>query len=281
MKKLTSILLALALVLALPVSAFAKDRNTATVTTAPQTYQYTRDNHPFVGNGPIAITKGTLIRNGTRKDIYFIALHGTETWALGSSLNLINDLQSGNEIEGAYYKEVLAAITRFCKKGSNLVIAGHSLGGMIAQQVAASDTLKDNYNILNIVAFGAPAISAGETEGELHRLCDTNDRIPYLSHYYFEDDMDTVNGTGRSEETWPGDEDGDTGDAHVFSYKDENTWGDYDAVGVKGGNAKLILEENTTIYVDAPLIDGTETHFKAWAAYQDEDGEWTGIAIEF
>ncbi len=67
------------------------------------------------------------------------------------------------------------------QRGSNLVVTGHSLGGMVAQQVAADSTIKKNYNVLNTVTFGSPLINGFQREGTVKRLGDTSDPVPYLS----------------------------------------------------------------------------------------------------
>jgi len=282
MKKTIQRLFALCLVLAmtasLSVASFATTyKKIRLVSKVNETFLYTQEAHPLNGNGPISITEGTLTRDGKTKEIYLVALHGTEITALGSSVDLIADLQSGTGKESVYMREIMAIMKQYIPKNANVIFAGHSLGGMVAQQIAAEKDMQKRYHILNIVTFGSPVLCMGETEGELHRMCDTNDMVPYLSTETV-DDMDAQQTYCREEETWPGDEEHDTGDAHPFSYADEDTWGDYDAIGKKGGDAVLTMDDATTIYFDAPAIEGNETHLKVWVCYPDGTN-WKGISI--
>ena len=41
--------------------------------------------------------------------------------------------------------------------------------------------MQKRYNILNIVAYGAPVMFKGQIEGTLKRMGDVNDPVPYLS----------------------------------------------------------------------------------------------------
>ena len=91
------------------------------------------------------------------------------------------DLLVGFEQDNRYIQNVRAAILNNVPAGSNLLVTGHSLGGMVAQQVAADSQIKSNYNVLNTVTFGSPLIDGFQREGTVKRLGDTSDPVPYLS----------------------------------------------------------------------------------------------------
>jgi pimeloyl-ACP methyl ester carboxylesterase len=136
-------------------------------------------------------------------------------------------------------------------KNANLVIAGHSLGGMIAQQVAANSEIKSRYNVLNTVCFGSPLLAAGSREGTVRRLGDVSDPVPYLSGSLFNNTLWAIMGLNR--------EDGGYGirgiTAHNQSYYRSDLWGKYDVTGTKYGGAKLILDLDTRTFYQSPVID--------------------------
>lgn len=196
--------------------------------------------------GPIVVTKGTL-ENGwfNKKTVYLVALSGTE-FVDNQSTGVLTDLKVGFNQNNPYLRNVVSVISNNIPAGSNLILAGHSLGGMVAQQVAADDTIKKNYNVLNTVTFGSPLISEGNREGTVKRLGDTSDVVPYLSatgNLVWQ-----VAGLNR--------EDGGYGTdimaAHLESYLRSDLWGKYDVTGSKNGGAKLVLDLSTQTYYQSP-----------------------------
>ena len=179
-----------------------------------------------------------------------MTLSGTEI-ALNQSTEIITDLLSGFNLESAYYRNVVNTIVANVPKNANLILAGHSLGGMIAQQVAANSTIKNRYNVLNTVCFGSPLLSAGSREGVVRRLGDISDPVPYLSGSLFNNTLWAILGLNR--------ENGGYGPlgihAHNLSYARSDVWGNYDVTGTKYGGAKLILDLDTRVFYQSPIID--------------------------
>ncbi|MCR5698814.1 MAG: lipase family protein, partial [Treponemataceae bacterium] len=156
--------------------------------------------------GPVTITKAYMMTSDKAEtfniatdrndegvtELYVVTLSGTEMVS-GQSTGIWTDLQSGTEGGSDYLDNISYIITgnaeaysRSAEKigtrgttgpltvglpqGSNLLITGHSLGGMIAQQAAAQDNVKNNYEVLNVVTYGSPLLANDTREGELHRL---------------------------------------------------------------------------------------------------------------
>ena len=245
---LSSLLAVLLLLSAL--TCFAGATNNVTFTNAPEVYTYVRDGYNQGTLGPISITKGTLKNGSSSKTIWLVTLSGTEI-ALNQSTEVVTDLLSGFNLESAYYRNVVNTIVANVPKNANLIIAGHSLGGMIAQQVAANSTIKNRYNVLNTVCFGSPLLSAGSREGTVRRLGDVSDPVPYLSGSLFNNTLWAIMGLNR--------ENGGYGilgiHAHNLSYARTDVWGAYDVTGTKNGNAKLILDLDTRAFYQSPIID--------------------------
>lgn len=202
--------------------------------------------------GPIIIAKGQLTQNNRTQDIYLVTMCGTELLE-GQSTGILEDILIGFQNENNMYtKNVVKAIKKDIPAGSNLMLLGHSLGGMVAQTVAANSEIKANYNILNTVTLGSPLIQTGQREGIVKRLGDTSDFVPYLSvtpnllQQVFglnREDGGYSEGGWSIEKGW---------NAHNNSYIREDLWGNYDVTGVKGGNATLTLDLSSIIFEQAP-----------------------------
>ena len=193
---LSSFLAVILLLSTLSCFCFVSAANNRTFTTAPEIYTYVRDGYNQGTLGPISITKGTLKNGLSSKTVYLITLSGTEI-VLNQSTEVVTDLLSGFNLKSAYYYNVVNTVLANVPVGSNLIIAGHSLGGMIAQQVAADPTLKAKYNIINTVCFGSPLLSAGSREGTVKRLGDVSDPVPYLSGSLFNNTLWAILGLNR------------------------------------------------------------------------------------
>ena len=241
--------IAMAVVMLLGSAVFAAG-NTKTFTNAAEIYTFVRDGYNQGTKGPVSITKGTLKKGFSSKTVYLVTLSGTEL-VLNQSTEVLTDLFSGFNLDNAYYRNVVNIINANVPKGANLVIAGHSLGGMVAQQVAGNSSIKSRYNILNTVTFGSPLLSAGTREGTVKRLGDVSDVVPFLSVHTVVNSIWALAGLNR--------EDGGYYlrpiTAHNESYGRADIWGKYDVTGTKNGGAKLILDLSTRVFYQSPIID--------------------------
>ena len=195
--------------------------------------------------GPISITQGVYQDGRSTKIVYLVALSGTEL-VTNQSTGLLTDLKVGFNQNNPYLQNVVRIISQNVPRNSNLILTGHSLGGMVAQQVAGSYTIKSNYNVMNTVTFGSPLISEGSRAGVVRRLGDTSDVVPYLSatgNLVWQ-----VAGLNR--------EDGGYGAnalaAHNESYLRGDVWGAYDITGTKYGGARLTLYQGTQRFFKSP-----------------------------
>ena len=229
------------------ISAFAA--NTRTFTNAAEIYEYVRDGYNGGEKGPISITKGTLRQGYSSKTVYLVTLSGTEL-VLNQSTEVLTDLLSGFDLDNAYYYNVVRVIQQNIPRGSNVILAGHSLGGMVAQQVAANSSIKANYNVLNTVCFGSPLLSVGSREGVVRRLGDVSDVVPYLSGRLFTNPITAIFGLNRENGGYYG----RPITAHNQSYFRTDLWGKYDVTGTKYGGAKLELDLSTRIFFQSPIF---------------------------
>lgn len=230
------------------VSRFGARSITRTFSTAVDMFNFAADGYNST-IGPISIVKGTLKTGSTSKAVYLVGLSGTQIKS-NQATGIINDFQAGFSVEGAYFDAIKKAITSYVPAGSNLVFAGHSLGGMVAQQVIADSAIKNAYVVLNTVCFGSPLVDGGSREGTVRRLGDSKDVIPYLSYstLFVVTSMWNAFGLNR--------EDGGYGlnvlGAHIDSYKRSDVWGRYDALGYKYGSASIAIDDATRRWFAAP-----------------------------
>lgn len=198
--------------------------------------------------GPISITPVTLVKNGTSNmPAYLICLSGTEI-VTNQSTGIWTDLKSGFEKNSPYLSAVIQAINSNIPKNSNLIIAGHSLGGMIAEQTSGNSAVKNNYNVLNVITFGSPLVNPFGREGTVKRLGDKADVVPYLSASGTMLEVWQVAGLNR--------EDGHYKDpikAHKESYLRNDVWGTYDVIGFKGGTSYINYDTSATKFYKAPM----------------------------
>lgn len=212
-------------------AACAENTETKTINNAAQLMQIIDPDF----KSPISITKAVLTRNGCSENIYLVILSGVKS-PLKNVNNIPSCILAGVSLKNPYLAKVKELMSECIPTGSDVIFAGHSLGGMVAQQAASDRELNVKYNILNITAFGSPLVPCRGREGILHRLADKNDFIPLMSITGIRNVRYAI-----SFETAGHDLVGVK--AHTGSYTREDVWGAYDCFGVKGGDAVLSYSE--------------------------------------
>ncbi len=238
---------ALAMVIAftafLSVSVDTKAASYATYTNAAQICNIVYKGYNGGKYGPITITQGTLKQSNRSYTVHLVTLSGTENVS-NQTTGYLTDALAGFNLNNKYLSNAVNTIMRSVPAGSRLVIAGHSLGGMVGQQIAANSTIKNRYVVMNTITFGSPLLAAGSREGTVYRLGDTSDIVPYLSGSTINNTAWAIAGLNR--------ENGGYGknvyNAHVNSYLRSDVWGRYDVVGKKYGGAVLTLNLSTMKY---------------------------------
>jgi pimeloyl-ACP methyl ester carboxylesterase len=111
---------------------------------------------------PIGIMRVTNMPN-----TYLLVLSGTELEDPEQATHLTEDILENLNLRSAYRDRILAALRRErVMPGSRLIVAGHSLGGMVAQNLAVDPELKKlQIHVDRIITFGSPVTSiGGETD---------------------------------------------------------------------------------------------------------------------
>ena len=203
------------------------------------------------------------------KEVYMVALNGTG-FVEGQQYGIIADLLSGMEADSEYLQYSLNAILENIPKGSNLFIAGMSLGGMIAQQVMVQDCILENYNVEYVTIIGSPALCVEERVDQfkkynqnpvINRIIDHHDLIPYASiDYltgadYFNNNTSIPKKATVKENLFVDNANYHykTGIAHHFiGYLADEVWKNYDPLGFKGTSHTITLKHSDFTYYDSP-----------------------------
>lgn len=178
-----------------------------------------------------SIDEGVLYNNGEKEcDVYLITLTGsTMSWDKNDIKSMYTCIKSGFVKTNPYLELLLEEAKKTIPEGSKIVLIGHSLGGMVAQQFAADPEIKEKYEILNILTMGSPYIPVKNREGDLHRMADSGDAVPFLScallaNFWMGNFTYECNGYF-----------GDPNGAHNYSYNTAEKWLKYDCFGISGG----------------------------------------------
>jgi pimeloyl-ACP methyl ester carboxylesterase len=110
-----------------------------------------------------------------------VILAGTEPLKpLIQNTHFLEDLKAGLSLGDPFRDSILRALgssrgQSVCPRGSRLILAGHSLGGMEGQLVATDPRLREaGYSAMSVITFGAPKVAdeAYETDddGKIVRL---------------------------------------------------------------------------------------------------------------
>lgn len=233
MKKLIPLLLVLiCLFSCVTVSADApvkKPNETVTCSVMTETANFIFDGV----SGEIAVTPAELTVDGETRDIYIAAAMGT-CYDMKKLNNPLACVQSAFNFKSKYYKLVRSVIEDCVPEGSAVVLLGHSLGGMIMQQMRTDPSLTEKYEILRTITVGSPFIMTKKKlrEGDLRRFADVSDTVPKLSPALI---FSRKNHKDAAFED--GGYDGDMDAAHNRSYREAEVWEKYDAFGDENGNA--------------------------------------------
>lgn len=185
------------------------------------------------------IRKGKLYEYGTNeREVYCIFLRGTnQSWDTNDVLSLPTCLKSCIGKKNIYIDAVKKSAVKEIPEGANVILIGHSLGGMVAQQFIADNEMMKRYKLLNALTIGSPYVIGLKPGCPLHRTADRADVIADLSVPLF---ANLVVGHIRTE----------SGgyyfkplDAHTTGYRHSPVWREYDVFGVPYGRRTYEFEE--------------------------------------
>ena len=251
MKKLLSVILT-AVILLVPMSVCVFAEDTAAVEAEPAeaaalTLASVADVATFILEpvpwGEIQIAPAVLQNEDGEQDVWLVALRGTG-FSMNKTNNIIACFLSAFNLKSKFYELTLSYVNQYVPEGAKVVFAGHSLGGMIEQQLSCAPEFTDKYELLNTLCMGSPYVmtDASKREGTLSRCIDTYDVIPRLGPGSLFD-FGNFSRYTMLDAGYLGDPNG----AHNNSYMKADVWGGYDAFGVQGGSAKLTIQNGDVI----------------------------------
>ena len=165
-------------------------------------------------------------------EVYLVALRGTDkSWDKNDVLGIPACLRAFLNLKNIYFNEVKDAIINTVPCGYSLVLIGHSMGGMILQQIAADKEINEKYIVLNLLTIGSPFVRTFGRKCSFRRVADRADIFPWLG-FSVVANIFTHRPVYKSNGYF-----GNIDGAHTDSYRLSGTWLDYDCFGVyRGGN---------------------------------------------
>ncbi len=187
---------------------------------------------------PYKIRKAVLSAPGCGDmNVWVIGLRGTNgSMNRKDPLGIPVCLRSGCSRENIFFSLVKDAIKKEIPAGENILYIGHSLGGMVSQQLGADEELNSIYRTLNVLTLGSPYVLFKGSKCPLHRMAEKADIIPYVcslaafgNHFMgnvtYESGGYYFNFLG----------------AHCDSYAKSEVWRKYDCFGIENGGRCLSL----------------------------------------
>ena len=206
----------------------------------PESLKVFNDTMHFISGLENGIVKKAVLYTPGRdeREIYLVAMRGTDrsfdkTDVLGLPVCVKSALAKQNIYYDLIKKKMLAEIP----ESANVAIAGHSLGGMIAQQLAADAELNKKYNIINLMTIGSPFVKVTGRTCPLRRFADKADFIPWIG-FSIKANLVTEKPVFRANGYF-----GRVVAAHTDSYRNSHSWQEFDCLGVKNGGNVIVFAE--------------------------------------
>jgi hypothetical protein len=187
--------------------------------------------------GEVRICPAVLKDGDTSREVYFVTVRSLDRLSKGAN-NLLGALRLTFGGSCRYFELTKQAIFEYVPEGSAIVIAGHSMGGMVVQRIVCDGDLTQSYEFLNAVTFGSPCILTDKSarEGRLIRFEDAGDIIPKFSLARLFD-RDEYNSAVRRDCGY-----NSLDESHNRTYYASSEWEAFDALGVENGGAVLELD---------------------------------------
>ena len=187
------------------------------------------------------IKKATLyVAGNAEKDVYVVAMRGTDrSFDKNDVLGIPVCLKSFIAKTNIYFEKAKDAIFNEIPVTSDIVFIGHSLGGMIAQQLAADVDINIRFNVKNLLTIGSPFVKVKGRICPFYRFADKADFIPWLGTSIVAN-LVTNKPVFKSNGYF-----GKPVKAHTDSYRDSDSWREYDCYGVHNGTHALVFIEES------------------------------------
>lgn len=220
-----------------------------TITSVQQLAMVTSISSTIKGKDPITVTPATL--NG--ENITLITLGGTQNRE--GQATTMNESKLASQGKSNDY---LVAVLKLFENGTvpkdkPILVAGISLGGMIAQQLLGEKIVTDNYEIKAIITFGSPLTMPFERNGvKVVRFVDKHDMVPKLGEMNLKPKA-TKKELNNKEVILKTSKYKDAVETHALSYIEDDCWNETDFLGDKAKKNVLVTLSELQFY-PAPII---------------------------
>ena len=207
-----------------------KERNI--ISNVNEAYTFIADSDPF------KIRKAVLSSPECEdRTVWVIGLRGTNgSMDKTDPLSLPVCFRSGCSRENIFFHLVKDAIKKEIPAGESLVYIGHSLGGMVSQQLGADEELSGMYKTLNVLTLGSPYVLFKGKKCPLHRMADRVDIVPVVCSLASFANLFIGNVTHECAGNYFS-----FNGAHCDSYQKSEVWRKYDCFGIENGGRCLTL----------------------------------------
>lgn len=172
------------------------------------------------------------------KDVYLIALRGTDrSFDKTDVLGIHSCLMAFLSKPGIYFQTVKEEMLKVIPAGAYVVMIGHSLGGMIAQQIVADKELGDRCRFLNALNIGSPYVPVKSRACPLHRMAERADIVPWLG-FSVRANLFKAKPVFKNDGYF-----GQIEKAHTDAYRNSASWNPYDVFGVLNGGRVLVMTD--------------------------------------
>ncbi len=135
---------------------------------------------------PMGAGIGVASVSGLPAQTYILFLSGVDNPAGHSAQQWIRAISSAIGGPDPYLQQVIDFIEDNCFPGSNLILSGHSLGGITSEWLAQAQAGLDDILIQNVVTFGSPSVTVRPLAGQsIVRFAVRGDPVTYLSYLQF------------------------------------------------------------------------------------------------
>lgn len=182
------------------------------------------------------INRAVLKSDRDERDIYLVTLRGTNrSFDKNDPLSVPTCLKAFLAKTNNYFETVKERMLSDIPHGSSVVMIGHSLGGMIAQQAAADPEIKTAFELIAVLGIGSPYVPISGRECPLRRFADRGDPVPWLG-FSVKANLLTAKPSFAANGYF-----GKPVLAHTESYRQQPYWKRFDALGVPFGNNSIAV----------------------------------------
>jgi hypothetical protein len=160
------------------VSCAKKSPNSRLLLNAQQTAQAIFDQYETYPNNPIGIYR---VNNPEMPQCTFLILLSGTQFNWHQANNFITDITSSPGFLNEYFVDIEDVLYQFIPTGATLIIAGHSLGGMEAQNIAANESIRRIYHVDRVITFGSPQTVKDAPGTSYARFATRPDPVPLLA----------------------------------------------------------------------------------------------------